>query len=390
MGKHRVTHHSARTHKNGQAFSPKHNDRNYDYESAYNIHEELTHGNKYYNIYQGLYSHEEKEDKLSFEDAERLYYESAFTNQWEQTNERYKRNGHSERCKSFEDWRSMKENLPEELCIQIGKKGASADADTLRVVLNDYLKSLNEWNKAHGSPFAILDYALHVDEEVAHFQMRRVWQYTEDGVLKVGQNKALEQAGVQLPDETKKRSRHNNRKQTFDREMRDMLLDICEKHNVPIERVPLPDGKHNLEKEEYISQKYQDMLDKTSEMQNECDTLQKRSEAFKRDLKARNDDLEAREREIALKGENLAQERARFDAACQQRTAQLNSRERDLDIREFQLDERASMLDDEVSVRAKALAEEMISKRNRRIGVEQTERDILSQRRQVTKTNEFG
>ena len=66
-------------------------------------------------------------------------------------------------------------------------------------------------------PMQILNMAIHHDEQGGlHAHIRRVWNTTDkDGNLTLGQNKALEAAGVELPEPDKKVSRYNNRKMTF-------------------------------------------------------------------------------------------------------------------------------------------------------------------------------
>lgn len=295
----RATRHNGRKSNKG-AYSTKHNDRNYDYEEAPNIDETKTDSNYYWNRYDGGYYHKDREGKLTFEEAEQKFYKEGFTKQWERTNERYKSNGHKERCKSFEDWCKLDCNLPEECYIQIGDKENHCSKQDFIKVMNLYYKRLNDWNKQHNYPFVILDTAFHFDEAVPQMHERRVWKYTDkDGTLCIGQEKALEQAGVPLPNPNKPKSRHNNRKMTFDKEIREIYLQCCLECGLEVETEPLQGVRHNLSKDEVLNAK----------------------------LAEKEKDLEAKEQQLNSKEKEL-----------NDREQQLNSREQELDDREANIE----------------------------------------------------
>lgn len=294
MAKQRATRHNGRKSNKG-AYSTKHNDRNYDYEEAPNIDETKTDSNYYWNRYDGGYYHKDKEGKLTFEETEQRLYKEAFTKQWERTNERYKSNGHKERCKSFEDWCKLDCNLPEESYMQVGDKENPVSRQDFIKVTKLYNSRLQQWNKQHGYPFITLDRAWHFDEAVPQLHERRVWKYIDkDGTLCIGQEKALEQAGIPLPDPSKPKGRYNNRKMTFDKEMREMYLQCCLECGLEVETEALKGVRHNLSKDEVLNAK----------------------------LAQKQRDLEAKEQ-------------------------QLNSREQELNDREAQLDKCVSEIENE-------------------------------------------
>lgn len=255
MAKQRATQHNGRKSSKG-AFSSKHNDRNYGYEEAPNLDPNMTDTNFYWNRYDGGYYHKDREGKLTFEEAEKRFYSEHFTEQWQRTNERYIKNGHKERCKTFADWCKMDCNLPEESYIQIGDKENPASKQDFLKVMNLYNKRLNEWNKQHGYPFSTIDRAFHFDEAVPQQHTRRLWKYQDkDGVWCIGQEKALEQAGVPLPDPSKPKSRFNNRKMTFDKMAREMYLQCCLECGLEVETEPLKGVRHNMSKDEALEVK---------------------------------------------------------------------------------------------------------------------------------------
>lgn len=187
---------------------------------------------------------------------------------YEASRERSRKRGQLKRVKPFEEWCKARQYVPEETCLQIGSVAdGTVDRKTFMACARDYFKALNKWNKDNGRPFTILNVAYHCDEEINHAQIRRVWHSVnpETGIDEIGQEKALERAGVALPDPEKPVGPKNNRKMTFDKEMREKWIDICEKHGLDIEKIPEPGRKHNQSKDDYIREKQDaraDELDK--------------------------------------------------------------------------------------------------------------------------------
>ena len=60
--------------------------------------------------------------------------------------------------------------------------------------------------------------------------------------------------GIELPDPSKPKSKFNNRKMTFDKICRDLLLEICENHVLYMQREVSSGGREYLEKQQYILQ----------------------------------------------------------------------------------------------------------------------------------------
>lgn len=268
MSNMRTMTHNSRTNAAGKVHGRKHNDRNFDIEKADNIDAEKSKQNVYFNCY--------NDPSLTFEEVELRFYEEHFSKQLQATNDNYIKNRHPERCKTMAEWMKVRQNAPEETTFQIGKMEKHVDARILAECYDDYIAYLNKWNEEHGYPFTVLDEALHVDEAVPHIQVRRVWHYKdENGDLRIGQEKALEAAGVELPDPSKEVGKKNHRKKTFDAMMREKWLDICEEHGVEVERVAVPNGKHNRDKEKMIQDKYEEMIQETAILRTERDEIVK-------------------------------------------------------------------------------------------------------------------
>lgn len=269
----KVTMHSGRAHADGKTFDPKHNDRNFDVTKALNIDKNKLKHERYWNFKDGkTYGYFDK-DHISFSDAELQYYTENFGHQLQETNAKYVKNRHPEKVKAMEEWMYLRQNAPEECYVQIGDSFGHPDMETFHQCFEEWLAWQNEWNEAHGKPFTILDYAEHFSEEVPQAHIRRVWSYTdENGNRKLGQEKALAMAGVELPetyihdkdgnlilDENNTPlssipKRYNNRKMTFDSMARTKWIEIVREHGIEVEDAPRTDVKHNLDKKQAIVQ----------------------------------------------------------------------------------------------------------------------------------------
>lgn len=274
MGKIRVTQHS------GRSGSARHNDRTFLNDlSKEQILEQAPHidlGKMKDNSQWSCYAN------LDFKAGERAYYDYAFGAALTKTNDNYIKSRHPERCKSMDDWYNSDKTKPEEMILQIGDKDTEVTKKVFEACLRDYFAWLNKWNDEHGKPFQILNYACHYDETSPHVHIRRVWQYKDkDGDLRLGQNRALKDAGIDLPDTSKAESRHNNRKMTFDSMAREQWQEICRSHGFDIETEPRPNVKHK-DKAEYIA-------DQMAKEQQEKETA---LETVKQDLATAEDRLQ--------------------------------------------------------------------------------------------------
>lgn len=211
----RMTIHNGRAGKDG-AYSPKHNDRNFDISSAEHIDPERMPGNVYWN-WTG--------ENVSFEDAEKAFYEKHIREHLDAQNARYEAQRHPERVRTMDEYRSNPRTCPEETILMIGHKGDSIPPNTLRAICND----LKNWEENSIPGLTVLDMALHVDEDGApHIHMRKAWIYRdENNIESISQSKALEGAGIPLPHPDKPTGRHNNRKQTFSTMERQAMYEIC-------------------------------------------------------------------------------------------------------------------------------------------------------------------
>lgn len=265
----RATIHNGRTSHLG-AFTPKHNDRNFNIKNAEHIDPERVKNNRYWN-WTGK--------EITFEDAEIAFYEKHISAHLEVQNARYRAQRHAERVKSMDEYRRSPQTCPEEVILQIGKLGDSIPADMMARIIQEQIN----WEQKTFPGVRVLDVALHMDEQGApHIHERRAWVYTDkDGNSAISQNKSLEQMGVELPNPDRPRGRFNNRKQTFSKKCREHLLQICREHGLEIEEIPQEKSRSGRELEDY----------KTSE-------AEKRAQAA--EMRARMAEEKARQAEASL------------------------------------------------------------------------------------------
>lgn len=235
----RATIHNGRTSNLG-AFTPKHNDRNFNTNHAEHINPERVKLNRYWN-WTGK--------EITFEDAERAFYEKHIRKHLDAQNARYEAQRHAERAKTMDEYRRSPQTCPEEVILQIGKRGDTIPADMMARIIQEQIN----WEQQTFPGVRVLDVALHMDEQGApHIHERRAWVYTDrDGNFAISQNKSLEQMGVELPNPDRPRGRFNNRKQTFSKRCREHLLQICREHGLEIEEIPQEKSKSGRTLEDY-------------------------------------------------------------------------------------------------------------------------------------------
>lgn len=235
----RATIHNGRTSHLG-AFTPKHNDRNFDINHAEHIDPERVKNNRYWN-WTGK--------EITFEAAEQAFYEKHIRKHLDAQNTRYRAQRHAERAKTMDEYRRSPQTCPEEVILQIGKRGDTIPADMMARIIQEQIN----WEQQQFPGVKVLDVALHMDEQGApHIHERRAWIYTDkDGNLAISQNRSLEQMGVELPNPDKPRSRFNNRKQVFSRMCREHLLQICREHGLEIEEIPQEKSRNGRTLDDY-------------------------------------------------------------------------------------------------------------------------------------------
>ena len=244
------------------------------------------------------------------ETAERDYYRRRYGAAQEAKNARYKAQRHPERCKTTDDLYTGRLTRPEEQILQIGSKDEQVSPEVFRACVQDYIKELNAWNRAHGKHMQILSVSVHFDETSPHAHLRRVWEYDSKDGRALGQDKALEAAGVPLPDPGKTKGRHNNRKMSFDSMMRDKWLDICEAHGLQIDREPVPDMRHK-DKADFIRDR---IAGEIAQAQEQADIETARAETVRSERMAAEAELQHAHMDLNRIREEIEGAKARMDS----------------------------------------------------------------------------
>lgn len=251
----RMTIHNGRAGKNG-TYSPKHNDRQFDTSRAEHIDPERMPGNVYWN-WTGK--------NITFEDAEKAFYEEHCREHLDAVNQRHREQRHTERVRDMDAYRTARQTCPEETLLMIGNKDEHLPPKTLRAICEE----LKDWEEKQIPGLKILNMALHVDEQGApHIHMRRAWIYRdENNVESIAQSKALQAAGIPLPHPDKPAGRHNNRKQTFSAMERQALYEICREYGIEslLEMQPREKSRSGREFEDYKASKAEERA-KAAEM----------------------------------------------------------------------------------------------------------------------------
>lgn len=241
MSKNRTTLHNGRKNKQGQAYSPRHNDRKFDLDKAEHIDPERTKENVYWH-----YLQKENPD-MDFSTAEKTFYKDHFEEALKIRNSSYIQHGNKKQVKTLEEY--MQEHCPEETIWMIGNAEDMIPAK----ILHNVWKEQKTWMEATFPQMNVLDWALHVDEQGApHIHERHIFiGHDKRGLEVVGQNKALAEMGISAPNPQKPTGRHNNAKMTYTAKCREHFQEICKRHGLEIEVQPRERSEMGLSQAEY-------------------------------------------------------------------------------------------------------------------------------------------
>ncbi len=247
----RVSRHNGRAGKHG-VYNPKHNDRSFNVENADNISKDRTSLNLYWDCINGLRTHEENSTGQypTFTQHEHDEYERRYGHYVAEQNRRNIKAGHAKRNRAVDDLLADARICPEETIYQIGKEGDCPPPEVLTAIVTEFFATMEE---RFGEHVHVLDWALHLDETSPHIHARQVFDIVNRyGECEPKQEKALEALGIPLPEPDKKPSRVNNRKITFDKICRELLLSICQEHRLSVETEAIYGGRESREKNDYI------------------------------------------------------------------------------------------------------------------------------------------
>jgi predicted HicB family RNase H-like nuclease len=235
--------------------------------------------------------------------TEIAYYKSTFKDWLQCQTEKYKKKGNKKRIKTMAEIHTSKRYRPTETIIQYGNVKSAhkpTEKDFCDMIWELEQKKL-EWSRQHGGNLVLLNCALHFDEATPHAHERTIWRYKdENGMWCIGQEKAMEQAGIPLPNPAKPVGKYNNRCMQFTAICRGWWQDICEAHGYEVDKELLPPRSHKSVKD------YQYDCNRKAMEQAEKDAgkaLRAREDA----LRAREQALQAREQALRDKEESYKQ-----------------------------------------------------------------------------------
>lgn len=219
--------------------------------------------------------------------TEKKSYIATYGEGLEARNERYKREGHSDRCRTMQQFLKDPKTAPLESIFQIGNTHSDMKRDELKkALINAFNEFYSELRKNYKKNLIPLDIALHMDEATPHIHFR----YTLGALDKYGyfvpnQNAALKEMGFERNDPTKPKSRYNNALISFSDHTRELFYQCCERQGLTIDRAVQNPSRRQEEIHQF----------KLRKAHEELDTLQQEKSTITEELvQARQEATEAR------------------------------------------------------------------------------------------------
>ena len=299
----RTTMHKGRAHeekvrgvKTYKVFNPKHPDRN-GINKAENIDPALSYRNQYWNYYDGEYSGDAKEGKMTFEDAEKKFYETHFGAGLERINKGYIKNRHKEKVRTMDEYRmggTQARTAPEDTLWYIGDNDHNVDPEMLRKLV---VKEI-EWEQQAFPQVVVLNFALHLDEpeSAPHIEMRSVWVgHDEDGNEVASMASAQREMGIERPDPTKPQTRYNNPKQTYTALCLTHFQQLCIEAGLDIELVPRDPMESGRPIADFKKKKAEERL---KEIEYELATKTAENDRLTAENEAKNEEIARKDKEL--------------------------------------------------------------------------------------------
>lgn len=259
-----------------------------------------------------IHQKENKAWDLTFDEMK--FYER-YKKQLNRQNAKYLRQRQYKRVKSLEDFYNSKRYRPTEEILQYGHAGGDVpDRETYEKMTKEYARRKVEWSMKHGNYLHVLDYANHYDEATPHTHLREIWDYEDEGILKVSQEESMKRAGLDLPDPSKPEGQYNNRAMTYTKMCREMWQDVCEQFGYEVERVPLENGRKKSETvAEYHARKGRELESREKDLNtlkaslfDRERALNEKEEEYKVNYLKRRKELERREKTIIQKEQDVS------------------------------------------------------------------------------------
>lgn len=230
--------------KCGGASSARHNDRSFDTDRADNI-DSIEHDRVWFRpdnaptIRVPLQQYDR-----GLAQYEQDYYRERFGAAIEAQKERHIKSRHRDRAEgcTAERYYNSKQTCPTSLILQVGKDGEYQDRKKFLQMLNAAIRDLEQ--DTEDARVKVLSVSLHAGETSLHAHFRVSFEVKGPDGWVQDQEKCLAKLGYKLPEPSKKKGRHNNRKMVWTAEMRQKWYDTVERidPSIHIDRTPDPNN----------------------------------------------------------------------------------------------------------------------------------------------------
>lgn len=289
MKKMKATVRNARTNKAGRVFNANHNTR----AETRNLEGHIDHTRTAQNLNFKFYADGNIERCDSFDSKvfELSQYEIYYGEGQNAKNERYKADGHPERCKTVSEVYAHPKTAPLETILQLGNMHTDIPQEERQRILTASAFQLIDGLRAkYGDNVKILSYSGHNDEKCEHGHLRYCFVGQDKfGYSTPNQSQAFKEMGIERPDTNKKEGKYNNPLMTFSTELRETFYALCEKNGgIEIDReVKNPSQKHR----DILEYKCEQLQKSVAELTAERNTLRDQNSITKT-IQAHFDEVE--------------------------------------------------------------------------------------------------
>ena len=144
------------------------------------------------------------------------FYKIRYMDMLNMQNEKHRIARNYDRIKTIEKFYTSNKYCPTNEFIQYGHFDKNIPKkDDFEKMVNEFVDWKINWSKNHGNHLHILNFSINFDK-TPNGHIREIWDYKDDdGIIKIGQEKAMKQSGLKLPNPKEPESRYNNRSITF-------------------------------------------------------------------------------------------------------------------------------------------------------------------------------
>lgn len=227
-------------------------------------------------------------------DAERKIFKIYYANFVEKQNEKYRKKGQYSRIRTTDDYIENTMYSAREEILQIGNMTSCINPQALAMCAWEYV----QWKEQRfGNNCKVVSMALHADESTPHVHERTTWFYhDQNGIKCPGFDKALQEAGIDLPDPTKPRSKTNNRVMTYTALCRAKWQEICKSKGYDIETTPKPSKTPHMEPKQYRD--YMNALNELERRETDLNAREQRLNEQAEQLAVKEIQLREKEKEL--------------------------------------------------------------------------------------------